>query len=77
MLLNVGRNRGSYKIDKSNIIDHTKDDSMIIPLQYQQDKYEVENNCVWLSTCLVMQTVDESMARKLLKYYENNVHRFE
>ena len=41
-----------------------------IPTQFQQKTYEKDNGCVWLSACLLVNSVDRDIADKMAQCYE-------
>ena len=43
----------------------------------QQDTVTVDNSCVWLATCLVVRSVDESLANVLITEYHKDHAKYE
>ena len=76
VMLIVGGRKKTFKVE---IISATKetDHVLTITLSYQQDENSVENSCVWLATCLVIKSVDETFAEVILKQYHDNQPKFE
>ena len=61
-------------------VDHVNVDSdvsMLIPEKYRQDSYTVQNSCVWLGACLVIRYIDNVLADKLLRLYQENTAKFD
>ena len=41
-----------------------------IPLQFRQSSYDCQHGCVWLSSCLLIHSVDSIVANKMISRYE-------
>ena len=54
---------------------NTMDDS--IPSQYRQAMYDEENGCVWLSACLLINSVDSKLAIAMIERYANDQKKLE
>ena len=48
-----------------------------IPKSFQQKTYHTDNNCVWLSAALLINTSNENLAKKMIEYFKENPVRFE
>ena len=48
-----------------------------IPVQFRQSTYDCNNGCVWLSACLLINSVDSILANKMISRYENDEVMFE
>ena len=52
-------------------------DKDTIPVQFRQSSYKSEHGCVWLSACLLMNTVDSAIATLMIKCYEEEEGKYE
>ena len=41
-----------------------------IPIEFRQSSYKSDHGCVWLSACLLMNTVDRDIAQLMIKQYQ-------
>lgn len=64
-------------IDQGIIETKCNNEDLFIFLTYQQDNVHVENYCVWLATCRIVRSVDESLANVLLKLHHANRPAYE
>ena len=48
-----------------------------IPECFQQNTYASENGCVWLSACLLMNTVDSDISTVMIERYQQDEGKFE
>ena len=63
------KSKGSIKI--SSMVLHS------IAQQFRQSSYVSKNGCVWLSACLLIHSVDTSLAKMMIDRYANNEVMFE
>ena len=48
-----------------------------IPTKFRQQTYDHEHGCVWLSTCLLGNSVDNEIADNMIELYFKNQEQFE
>jgi len=49
----------------------------MMPSDYLQDSYPSNNSCVWLSTCLVVRSIDPKQSEKMLSRFKDNQASYE
>lgn len=64
-------------VEESNIVPERNDEDLTIPTLYQQESVSVENSCVWLATCLVVRSVDDSLSNVLIQQYHADRPQYE
>ena len=50
---------------------------MLFFIEFRQSSYESDHWCVWLSTCLLMNTVDCDIAQLMIKRYKEEEGLYE
>ena len=70
--LTAGGHRNEEETAEAQILEQN-----LIPLQFRQSSYEYKHGCVWLSACLLMNTVDSNVADLMIKCYKANGHTYE
>ena len=70
---------GSRKFYNSNTGLALGEDSKIksvlgetIPIKFRQETYDNENYCVWLSTCLLVHSIDKELSNNMIEPYVKN-----
>ena len=70
--LTAGGRRNEEASVKASLVDQDA-----IPVQFRQSSYEYEHGCVWLSACLLMNTVDSDVATLMIESYEADEGKYE
>ena len=59
---------------KANTVQVT---SKSVPIQFRKKSYDMDNSCVWLSACLLVNSVDREIADNIVEYYKANQEKYE
>ena len=70
--LTAGGHRNEEETVEAELVEQN-----LIPLQFRQSSYESEHGCVWLSACLLMNTVDSNVATLMIESYQANESKYE
>ena len=79
ILLTTGGERDSRVSLAASLVDndHIQVRNDAIPIQFRQSSYKSDHGCVWLSACLLMNTVDRDIAQLMIKRYEEEEGLYE
>ena len=72
IILTAGRRRTEKASVKVSLVEQDS-----IPVQFRQSSYKSEHGCVWLSACLLMNTVDSDISTVMIKCYEEDEGKYE
>ena len=67
---------GGHRTSKTPVFKSSVDNDSI-PFQFRQSSYNIENGCVWLSACLLMNTVDSDISTVMIERYQQDEGKFE